>query len=232
LITSSGAQFFLLLALLKGPRQRCREGSEFPKEAWSVFDVVLACFLFNVIVWISVIMAGRFPEVETYLAYNYYFPYVVFMALVMVLCKARHRRLASLGFRDNTFADASFMLVIGSSIFLTAIVSVVLARGSPSDLLRVIQFLFGISVTGVFAEECLIRGIMYRSFRQRYGAPTGIVLASLFFAVMHPAGLSLFQGSVHFAAGVIFGVIYERTESIILTSAAHGVYNMCYFILA
>jgi uncharacterized protein len=86
------------------------------------------------------------------------------------------------------------------------------------------------------AEEYLFRGVIQGRLRQSFGAPGAIVLASLLFGSLH---LGNFVGSpatvlawtlLITGVGVILGVLYERTGTLVVPIAVHGIYNAVLFL--
>lgn len=84
-------------------------------------------------------------------------------------------------------------------------------------------------------EEYLFRGVIQGRLRRAFSAPTAIVLASVLFGSLHfgnyvgslstVVGWSLLIAGV----GVIFGSIYERTNTLIVPVIAHALYNTVLF---
>lgn len=84
-------------------------------------------------------------------------------------------------------------------------------------------------------EEYLFRGVIQGRLRQTFSPPTAIVLASMLFGSLHfgnyvgsvstVVGWSLLIAGV----GVIFGSIYERTNTLIVPIVAHAIYNTVLF---
>lgn len=80
-------------------------------------------------------------------------------------------------------------------------------------------------------EELLFRGILQRTFQHRLGRWSGVLLASALFGLMHsgygtPAEV-VFAGVI----GLIFGLIYDWTDSLALISVLHGVLNVFLFAI-
>lgn len=85
-------------------------------------------------------------------------------------------------------------------------------------------------------EEYLFRGVVQGRLRQAFSKPSAIVLASLLFGSLHfgnyvgsvstVVGWSLLIAGV----GVIFGSIYERTNTLLVPIIAHALYNTVLFI--
>ena len=78
-------------------------------------------------------------------------------------------------------------------------------------------------------EELLFRGVLQRVFGAHLGQWTGVLLASALFAAMHSiygSGLEVvFAGVI----GLVFGIIYEWTDSMGLITLMHGVLNVFLF---
>lgn len=97
-------------------------------------------------------------------------------------------------------------------------------------------FLLALAVLSVVivapAEELLFRGAVQGRLRERFGAVGAVGGASLLFGSIH---LSNYTGDVaSIAAGAlliaviggVFGVLYERTENLVVPVVTHAVYNV------
>jgi len=84
------------------------------------------------------------------------------------------------------------------------------------------------------AEELLFRGAIQGGLRRSFGAAPAILVASVLFGLLH-AGVDgtlaeqLAYISVAAILGVLLGVLYERTENILVPALAHGLYNAIIF---
>lgn len=97
-------------------------------------------------------------------------------------------------------------------------------------------FLWMIPITVLFVapgEELVFRGIVQGLFRRTYGALPAILLASVFFGVVHYVALAgsgkLTYILVAVLLGVVLGTLYERTENILVPIVVHGLYNAVLF---
>lgn len=85
------------------------------------------------------------------------------------------------------------------------------------------------------AEEYLFRGVIQGRLRQTFSAPSAIIIASLLFGSLHfgnyVGSLSTVLGWSFLIAGVgvVFGVLYERTNTLTVPIIAHAVYNTILF---
>lgn len=80
-----------------------------------------------------------------------------------------------------------------------------------------------------FTEELLFRGVLQRALTARLGRWPGILLASAIFGLMHsgyrlPEEL-IFAGTL----GLVFGVVYDWTDSLVLITIMHGILNVFLF---
>jgi membrane protease YdiL (CAAX protease family) len=77
-------------------------------------------------------------------------------------------------------------------------------------------------------EEYVYRGILQRTVQARLGRTAGILVSALF-GLMHSAYQS--PGELAFAAaiGLVFGLIYDATESLALVVLIHGILNVFLF---
>lgn len=80
-------------------------------------------------------------------------------------------------------------------------------------------------------EEVLFRGVVQGGLRRAFDAAPAILLASLAFGLVHLPSVSGTPAerwsyvAVVVALGCVLGVLYERTDNIIVPGLAHGVYN-------
>jgi uncharacterized protein len=85
-----------------------------------------------------------------------------------------------------------------------------------------------------FAEELFFRGILYRWFRQRLGAPLSIFVSSLIFGIVHG---DLAVGCGAFVLGIIMAWLFEKSKSLWTTFIIHAINNsikiaLLYILLA
>lgn len=86
-------------------------------------------------------------------------------------------------------------------------------------------------------EELLFRGVVQGVLREAVDVNLAIVFASLLFGFAHVAATGGFHISslpyvlVTFVLGLVLGYVYERTESLVIPSIAHGIYNSFLLLL-
>ena len=76
------------------------------------------------------------------------------------------------------------------------------------------------------AEELLFRGLIQQDLTRAFGWKWGILGASLMFAVMHLTWRSIPELGFVFLAGLILGVLYWQTKSLVAPIVAHGINNV------
>ncbi|MFC6720658.1 type II CAAX endopeptidase family protein [Halobacteriaceae archaeon SHR40] len=101
--------------------------------------------------------------------------------------------------------------------------------GTPTLLLSLIPLM--LLVNGP-VEELLYRNVIQKFLTERFSRPTAIAVASAVFALAHvPAyvtagfGPLLVTLSLLFVVSSLWGTIYVWTESLVVVSAIHGLYN-------
>jgi membrane protease YdiL (CAAX protease family) len=84
-----------------------------------------------------------------------------------------------------------------------------------------LMLLLGVAVP--VGEEVYFRGVVYGGLRQRYGMGWGLLGSTLFFGAVH-------RQVVHFLPiallGLIFALLYDRTESLLPSITVHAVNNI------
>lgn len=91
----------------------------------------------------------------------------------------------------------------------------------------VITDIFIIVLMGPILEEIFFRGILLNRFIVKWNVLTGILISSFLFAIYHMTVTALIQ----FCAGVIFSIIYLKTQTIYSTIILHILNNLSALIL-
>lgn len=86
----------------------------------------------------------------------------------------------------------------------------------------------GLVMVGVVAvvEEALFRGVLQRTLEQRLGAIGGLLVASGLFAVMYAGLASAPVVGLALGLGLLYGVVFQRTGSLLVVIAMHGTANV------
>ncbi|GAA0182120.1 hypothetical protein SH2C18_45530 [Clostridium sediminicola] len=96
-------------------------------------------------------------------------------------------------------------------------------------LLNPYLVLFSTTIIAPIFEEIIMRGIILEGFLNKYKHRTAIILSALLFGLFH---LNIPQFVNAFIMGIIFGIIYYKTRSLILCIVAHMVNNTFAIIIA
>lgn len=180
---------------------------------------------------------------------------VGFLPLALAYLSFRGRW-SSVGVRRPTVRDAGWILLIpvllaGVSLVLEPLLSVlglppaeapvvetpdVLEQ--PALLLLVFVWWYLVAAP---SEELLFRGVIQGRLRETFGAASGVVLASLIFAIPHVAFVLidgggsvtvLTQAIQTFVGGLAFGAAYERTGNLVVPAVGHAtMWTMVLFVV-
>ncbi len=80
-----------------------------------------------------------------------------------------------------------------------------------------------VCILAPFMEEILMRGFLLGGLSANYGKVTALVLSSAVFALLH---FNMVQTLSTLICGVVLGLIYLRTGSVVCCITAHAGYNM------
>lgn len=110
------------------------------------------------------------------------------------------------------------------------------ARDNPEMLLLFIPLSFVAIGPG---EELLNRNIIQKYLYESYSRYSAVVVATVVFTLIHlPAyatgtGAEIFSTLIRlFAISLVLGIVYERTENVIVSAVVHGTYDAIQFGLA
>jgi membrane protease YdiL (CAAX protease family) len=91
----------------------------------------------------------------------------------------------------------------------------------------VASLVFGTGVT----EELVFRGVLQRATGDLLGVRAGIVYASAVFAILHVGHRSPLDVAFVFVVAIGFALVVHRTRSLAGVIAAHGLTNVCLFVV-
>lgn len=131
--------------------------------------------------------------------------------------------LFSLGFAFLTFNTSA-----GNSLPILSSVSYFSEKAAFSgEMLMAVNLL----VLAPIAEEMLCRGMMMNGLKERFSENTALVVSSVIFGAMHimAGGPVLVIGCI--IMGLLFGIVYKETGSLIAAIIVHSVANLPDFIL-
>jgi membrane protease YdiL (CAAX protease family) len=161
----------------------------------------------------------------------YWFPLVYAPLLPGIYVVAQTQERARPSFNPQK-AALLFPAALVLSILLAEIEYSIITPGALIPEASLAQFALISVVMFVFVgltEELLFRGILQRVLEDRIGYWPGLMLTSLLFGMMHSAYSALTE--LLFAAGIglLFGLIYDRTDSLLLITTIHASLNVFLF---
>lgn len=127
-----------------------------------------------------------------------------------------------------TLAVAAFGVVLGFIEYrilepepLVALDSVVTVAAAS------VTILIGTGLT----EELIFRGVALRAGIEGFGVPLGLTYCSALFAVLHVGHRSGMDVVFVFLVAILFSLITLRSRSLLGVTLAHGITNICLFIV-
>jgi membrane protease YdiL (CAAX protease family) len=102
----------------------------------------------------------------------------------------------------------------------------------PTPLVPTLDPLQVLAIAGVMIayvallEEMLFRGVLQRVLERRTGRVFGLLLTSALFGAMHSGYGSSEELAFAAAIGLVFGVVYDITDSLALVTVMHGALNV------
>lgn len=93
---------------------------------------------------------------------------------------------------------------------------------TPSLIVTIIIIVISLIIIAPIFEEILMRGIILEGFLNKYKTPTAVIASSLIFGLLH---LNIPQFINATLLGLLLGIIYYKTKSLILCIVAHALNN-------
>lgn len=81
-----------------------------------------------------------------------------------------------------------------------------------------------------FTEELLFRGVLQPALEAQLGRRSGLLVATFVFGIMHSGYQLPAELLFAFGIGLLFGILYDKTDSLVLVTLLHGILNI--FLLA
>ncbi len=233
------------LLFLFGKDKNDGERNLFREQRWKSVDVVVIVLFTDLSIFLSYVLRANYYFFDQLIIQN---PYLVHLLLVFVLgaylqirCK---QSIVALGFSTAKLGkhlgmgicggviaylscilfESTYEYILGPELSRTELAEWLIAQGRP---LLYVTYSAAFLVAGPLAEECLCRGILYSPYRKKYGPKWAVILSSLFFVLLHAGSGPLLA----FVLGIILGILYEKTESIIPSIVAHSVYNFLFDVV-
>lgn len=135
----------------------------------------------------------------------------------------RHADLGS-GFRKLLFRDTPLLLLLGLVVWLAAPKMLFsLVKTAPWLWLLVMIFY---PVLSVYPQELLYRAYFFHRFKPLFGEGAAMIVASaILFGYVHIVFGSWISIALTAAGGVLFGVTYRRSRSLLLACLEHALFG-------
>jgi membrane protease YdiL (CAAX protease family) len=191
--------------------------------------------LFAIIIFIQIFFIFGIPTLSAMILFNSFEYYFGETSRIKKLYE-KPRRLANklgtfpalcgLGYGVNFLTMLMFLLI--RRIFRNLEAGIELERfferveiEPPQDLVSALLMVFLLVVVAAVIEEFLVRGIMYDALKP-YGHGVAIIISSVLFGLMHGSIHMLFYTT---AAGFAFGYIRYATNSLLVVTILHALFN-------
>ena len=144
--------------------------------------------------------------------------------------------------QDLTWLVGGFFGLLGLFVAVSGLLSVLGIQGADSAIVaqgsdQPIYFLYLIPVTILLVgptEELIFRGVVQGLFRRAYGSGFAIAAASAVFAAVHVTSYSgdglLATLATVLVLGGVLGVVYEKSENLVVPAVIHGLFNTVQFV--
>jgi membrane protease YdiL (CAAX protease family) len=107
-------------------------------------------------------------------------------------------------------------------------IAAVYAFKQDAPLVRVILLLILVIGPG---EEVFWRGFIQRRWEKRFGFPSGWLLASGFYALVHIGSRNIMLVLAALVCGLFWGALYSRSRSVLLVAFSHAAWDLVVFII-
>lgn len=87
--------------------------------------------------------------------------------------------------------------------------------------------LLQVCIIAPVTEEILMRGFILGGLKDTYGATAALLISSLLFALLH---FNMAQTLSAFVCGIILGLLYIKTKSVLCCIIAHSGYNLISYV--
>ncbi len=222
------------------------------KQQWGILDIIVILALIflitNLFTWLTAKFVKSLVIIQSFLIATLIQTVAVILVLVYfkILKRITWQQLGLVFSRPLTIIRYGFLggillfiMVLGSGVVLEYLIPIepdlqpfaqlVAEAKDKKDL--IILLVMG-SFLAPLSEELYFRGLVYPVFRNRWGVASGMLVSSVFFAILH-------FDPIRFLPLVLGGIglayIYERSGSIVSSIFAHGLWNgvmVCLLYLA
>ncbi|MFB6183890.1 MAG: lysostaphin resistance A-like protein [Haloarculaceae archaeon] len=143
--------------------------------------------------------------------------------------------------RDLGWIAIGFVGLLAAALALSVVLSQFGAQTATNQVVTEGQrnpdlFLYLVPISVLFVgpgEELVFRGVVQGLLRRAYGVVPAVLVTSAFFGVAHIFALTGTGKTAYMAIaaamGIVLGLLYERTENVVVPAAVHGLWNAFLF---
>jgi uncharacterized protein len=231
-------QYILLLFLFAKDKN---DGGKilFKQQPWTsshvVFIVISIHIFFGLLFLVNYSLKGNLYSL-TKPYYNYFSIFFLTLLLILVL-RSKQQGIKTFGFRKDNLNYSIFIGIGIAFLGFGVYIALYLLKKhidpgfkpfDPSTLeeyfngyFSIIVFFIVRVIWGPIVEECIFRGIIYSPFRKKYGPKMAILLTATLWTLGH-----FDLAGAHIVVGILWGMLYEKTESIVSPIVAHSTNNL------
>lgn len=163
----------------------------------------------------------------------------IFKITILVIAIKKAKKMSDNNFRIKYLGKCNFklllsvtLLIIGYFFWYQSSIGVITDKLPLSKILQIAEkqmelypyfTIFSLVITAPIFEEILLRGILFVGLLNRYSPKKAIIISALFFGIYH---LNIVQFVNASAIGLILGIIYYKTNSLVLCIVIHMIHNI------
>ncbi|MEM3955775.1 MAG: CPBP family intramembrane glutamic endopeptidase [Candidatus Bathyarchaeia archaeon] len=153
--------------------------------------------------------------------------YSILLALCVWHIKDSNMTLEEMGFRK---AQRKYVLIAAAAGIPLGIAEHQILRPPPPaptfSITHFLQIALYMLIFVGFVEELLFRGMLMTSLEKNMGQKPALIIQSLVFAILHLTWRVIIEVIFVFIAGIVFGLLFRKSGSLIPPAIAHGIGNI------
>ncbi len=211
---------------------------------WNTLLILIGINLLFILIYLVTWFLNKesFQHVSTQVAFRFLYP-LLYLPVIFWMGKATGIRIKELYFLPGV---SGVMSMIGIVVLARVIVLVPFAGmedfwGSLMDsrlrivggTIKPVVLLFELEtlILTPIVEELFFRGMVLKNFLDKYSPIKAILLSGLLFGGFHifnllgPASPGIYNIGIYVACGLLYGILYYKTNSLIVVTLAHMLWN-------
>lgn len=207
--------------------------SDFPNRYKTNNQISILNAIFSTFIYISIInISSGFILGENLYRWVYLIVLITFVTLffysIKIITSFNYDILDNINIKNIILAFTCAIVVFITNFFLNKFILINTFKTNYENLLYGFQYfktlhaLIYVCLLGPIWEELLNRGYILKGLRNKYGTIVSLFLSSFLFALSH---LNIVQGINAFIMGIVFGLLFIKTESVFICMLAHIINN-------